>query len=57
MASERELSRCRERLDLLSESNLDCESLRREAIGYLRRTIGFDRWCWPLADPENALAV
>jgi DNA-binding CsgD family transcriptional regulator len=55
MASERELSRCRERLDLLSESNLDCESLRREAIGYLRRTIGFDRWCWPLADPETLL--
>lgn len=55
MASERELSRCRERLDLLSESNLDCESLRREAIGYLRRTIGFDRWCWPLGDPETLL--
>jgi DNA-binding CsgD family transcriptional regulator len=55
MASERELSRCRERLDLLSDSNLDCESLRREAIGYLRRTIGFDRWCWPLGDPETLL--
>src|SRR6266540_3294301 len=55
MSSERELSRCRERLDVLSESNLDCESLRREAIAYLRRTIGFDRWCWPLADPETLL--
>src|SRR6266576_4813205 len=55
MASERELSRCRERLDVLSKSNLDCESLRREAIAYLRRTIGFDRWCWPLADPETLL--
>jgi DNA-binding CsgD family transcriptional regulator len=57
MASERELSRCRERLDLLSDSNLDCESLRREAIGYLRRTIGFDRWCWPLADPQTLVPL
>ncbi len=55
MASERELSRCRERLDVLSGSSLDCESLRREAITYLRRTIGFDCWCWPLADPETLL--
>jgi DNA-binding CsgD family transcriptional regulator len=55
MASVRELSRCREKLEVLSESNLDCESLRREAIAHLRRTVGFDRWCWPLADPETLL--
>jgi len=29
--------------------------LRLEAIGILKRTIGFDRWCWPLADPAAAL--
>lgn len=29
--------------------------LRLEAIDVLRRTIGFDRWCWPLADPAAAL--
>jgi DNA-binding CsgD family transcriptional regulator len=57
MASERDRSRCRERLDRLSESGLDCESLRREAIVDLQRTIGFDRWCWPLADPETLLPL
>jgi DNA-binding CsgD family transcriptional regulator len=53
MASERGLSRCRERLDSLSRASVDCASLRFEAIGYLQQTIGFDRWCWPLADPET----
>lgn len=56
MASERELSRCRSRLDDLSRSSLDGESLRLAAIAYLRRTIGFDRWCWPLADPQTLVA-
>lgn len=57
MASERDRSRCRERLDTLSESRLDCESLRLEAIVDLQHTIGFDRWCWPLADPETLLPL
>jgi DNA-binding CsgD family transcriptional regulator len=56
MASERELSRCRDWLEDLSGSRLDCDSLRREAIARLQRTIGFDRWCWPLADPETLVA-
>ena len=55
MATARERARCRERLERLSESPLDCESLRREAIAELQRVIGFDRWCWPLADPESLL--
>jgi DNA-binding CsgD family transcriptional regulator len=55
MTTARERSRCRERLERLSESRLDCDSLRREAIADLRRVIGFDRWCWPLADPETLL--
>ena len=55
VATERERTRCRERLERLSESSLDCESLRREAIAELRRVIGFDRWCWPLADPQSLL--
>ena len=53
MASERELSRCRERIDSLSRSSVDCDSLRFETIRLLRQTIGCDRWCWPLADPET----
>jgi DNA-binding CsgD family transcriptional regulator len=57
MASERQRSRLRERLASLSESGLDCDSLRLEAIAELQRTVGFDRWCWPLADPETLLPL
>lgn len=53
MATARALSRCRDGLESLSESTLDCEAFRREAIAYLQRFVGFDRWCWPLADPET----
>jgi hypothetical protein len=55
MPTEREWASCRERLERVSESSLDCESIRREAIAELQRVIGFDRWCWPLADPETLL--
>jgi DNA-binding NarL/FixJ family response regulator len=55
MATYRERRRCRERLERLSESQLDSDSLRREAVADLQRVIGFDRWCWPLADPETLL--
>src|SRR5919106_310649 len=55
MATARERDRCRERLERLSESGLDCDSLRREAVADLQRVIGFERWCWPLADPETLL--
>jgi hypothetical protein len=55
VATERERARRRERLERVSESSLDCESIRREAIAELQRVIGFDRWCWPLADPETLL--
>src|SRR3954454_2024712 len=55
MATARERGRCRERLEQLREAGLDCGSLRREALADLQRVIGFDRWCWPLADPETLL--
>lgn len=57
MTSGRERTRCRERLLRLSRSSLDCESVQREAIADLRRVIGFDRWCWPSADPETLLPL
>jgi DNA-binding CsgD family transcriptional regulator len=57
MASARDRSRSRERLERLSESGLDCDSMRLEAIAELQRTVGFDRWCWPLADPETLLPL
>jgi DNA-binding CsgD family transcriptional regulator len=56
MATLRALRRSRERLLRLSESSLDCDALRQEAIVELQRVLGFDRWCWPLADPETLLA-
>jgi DNA-binding CsgD family transcriptional regulator len=55
MSTDRERAGCLDRLERLSESALDSESIRREAISGLQRTVGFDRWCWPIADPETLL--
>src|SRR6476469_4433986 len=55
MATHRERARCLERLDRFSESGSDSDSLRFETIADLQRVIGFDRWCWPLADPDTLL--
>jgi DNA-binding CsgD family transcriptional regulator len=55
MSTERARAACRERLERLSGSSLDSESIRREAITSLQRTVGFDRWCCPIADPETLL--
>jgi DNA-binding CsgD family transcriptional regulator len=55
MTTARERGRCRERLERLSGSRMDCDALRREAVADLQRVIGFERWCWPLADPETLL--
>jgi DNA-binding CsgD family transcriptional regulator len=57
VATERERGRCRERLRSLGASTLDCDSLRYEAVVLLRRVIGFDRWCWPLADPDTLIPL
>jgi DNA-binding CsgD family transcriptional regulator len=57
VATERERGRCRERLERLSESGLDCDSLRYEAVALLKSVIGFDRWCWPLADPDTLIPL
>lgn len=57
MATERERSRCRERVERLGASSLDRESIQRETIAQLRSSIGFDRWCWPLGDPETLLPL
>jgi DNA-binding CsgD family transcriptional regulator len=57
MATERERTRCRERLEQLSQSSLDRESIQHEAIAELRRVIGFHRWCWPVADPDTLIPL
>lgn len=48
-------TRSRERLERLSASGAGSEELQRETVAELRHTIGFDRWCWPSADPESLL--
>jgi DNA-binding CsgD family transcriptional regulator len=57
VATARDRGRCRERLERLSESSLDCESLQREAIVELQRVIGFDRWCWAFSDPDSLVPL
>ena len=53
----RAINRCRERLQALAAADLDAEEARRAAIAELRRAIGFERWCWPLTDPDTGLAT
>ncbi len=53
VATYRGRERCRERIEKLARSGESGEALQREAIGELEREIGFDRWCWPGADPET----
>jgi DNA-binding CsgD family transcriptional regulator len=55
MGSERARARCRERIEALADATTDLDSVRREAIGELRRAIGFDRWCVLLVDPDTLL--
>jgi len=57
VATERDRSRCRESLHSLADATLDADALRHEAVALLQRTIGFDRWCWPLADPEALIPL
>jgi DNA-binding CsgD family transcriptional regulator len=47
--------RCRERIQRLSLSNQDCQSIQQEVIADLQGVIGFDRWCMPHADPDSLL--
>ena len=47
--------RARTDLDRLSAARLDNDGFRWEAIAILRRVIGFDGWCWLLADPGAKL--
>lgn len=57
MPGERERNRCRERLGALAQAGLDADDARRAAIEILRRAVGFERWCWPLTDPDSALST
>jgi len=50
-------NRARERLEVLAHAGLASEDGRREAIEILRPAVGFERWCWPLTDPDSALST
>jgi DNA-binding CsgD family transcriptional regulator len=55
VGTDRARARARRQLEDLAASEVDSETLRWEAIGILRRAVGFTRWCWPSADPGSAL--
>ncbi|HET7571899.1 MAG TPA: helix-turn-helix transcriptional regulator [Gaiellaceae bacterium] len=54
---ERARNRARERLEALARAGLGSEEARREAIATLRPALEFERWCWPLTDPDSALST
>jgi DNA-binding CsgD family transcriptional regulator len=54
---QRARNRCRERLETLAGADLDADEARQETIVELRRVVGFERWCWPLTDPDSALSI
>ena len=47
--------RARSDLARLAAARLDNDGSRWEAAAVLRRAIGFDGWCWMLADPGSRL--
>jgi DNA-binding CsgD family transcriptional regulator len=54
---ERVRNRARVRLEAVASARLASDEARREAIAVLRPAVGFERWCWPLTDPESALST
>ena len=57
MAKERDRTRFRQRLHSLTESTLDATAIRYEIVAELKRAVGFERWAWPLADPETQIPL
>lgn len=49
------MDRARSALTRLARAELDNDSFRYEAAAILRRAVGFDGWCWLLADPAAQL--
>jgi DNA-binding CsgD family transcriptional regulator len=56
-ARERSRNRCHEVLAGLADAGLGPDEARYEAIQTLHRAVGFERWCWPLTDPDSALST
>ena len=49
-------SRCRERVLAVAGSSAGSIELRLEAVNLLKQTVGFDRWCWSVGDPDSLIA-
>ncbi len=48
-------AKIRERLVMVAQAGLDFETFCQEAMAQLRRTVPFDAWCVPTADPATLL--
>jgi DNA-binding CsgD family transcriptional regulator len=57
MASERARRRCREQVAELTQRPADPFMLRFRIVELLRSAVGFDRWCWPVCDPDSGLGT
>jgi DNA-binding CsgD family transcriptional regulator len=55
MAGNSTRERARRELAQLATARLDNDGFRWEAAAILRRAVGFDGWCWLLADPGARL--
>jgi DNA-binding CsgD family transcriptional regulator len=55
MAGNSTTERARRELAQLATARLDNDEFRWEAAATLRRAVGFDGWCWLLADPGARL--
>ena len=55
MSTDAQRSRCRERVLALAASSAGSVELRLDVVQLLKRTIGFDRWCWSVGDPDSLL--
>ena len=57
MASERARRRCVEQVVELTQRPADPVMLRFRIVELLRPVVGFDRWCWPVCDPDSGLGT
>lgn len=57
MASSFAVTGCRDRLARLAATGADGTAFRGQAIGELKRVIGFDGWCWAVIDPLTGVTT
>jgi DNA-binding CsgD family transcriptional regulator len=55
--TQRARERCRERIRALCDEPADLFAVRTAIVDVLRAAVGFDRWCWPVTDPESGIGT